>query len=136
MKRLFSTKYSAGAFNFAILFLRVMAGLTLAVNHGYDKLMKFSTLSSRFADPFHIGHSLSLSLVIFAEFFCALFVVLGLFTRLACVPIIISMTVALATVHHFHIFGDGELPGIYLAIFVAILFVGPGRASADTLIGK
>lgn len=135
MKKLFSTRYSDGAFNVALLLLRLAAG-GLIIPHGYAKLMKFSTMSQKFADPFHMGSTLSLSMTIFAEFFCGILIVLGLMTRLACIPPIIAMAVAVFHAHHGDIFKTGETATLFLAMFITILFVGPGRASVDGMISK
>jgi putative oxidoreductase len=135
MKKLFSTSYSEAAFTIATLVLRIAAG-ALMIPHGYSKLKGFGKMSASFADPFHIGSSLSLSLVIFAEFFCGMLIVIGLFTRLATIAPIIAMAVAVFYAHHGDFFGKGEMASLFLAIFVAILFVGPGRASLDNMIGK
>jgi putative oxidoreductase len=136
MRRLFSTKTSDNAFSFATLLLRVGAGSLMMINHGLDKLMHFAQKAPRFADPFHIGSTTSLSLVVFAEFFCAAFLVLGLFTRLACIPLIIAMGIALFVAHNGDFFGDGEMAGLYLVVFTALLFTGPGKISLDRFIGK
>jgi putative oxidoreductase len=135
MKKLFSTRYSDGAFNVALLILRLTAG-GLIIPHGFSKLKNFSSMSHKFADPFHIGMKLSLSLTIFAELFCGVLIVLGLLTRLACIAPIIAMSVALFFAHKGHVFSDGEMATLYLAMFITILFVGPGRASVDGMIGK
>lgn len=135
MKKLFSTSYSDTAFNIGILLLR-LAGGALLIPHGYMKLKGFSKMASHFSDPFHIGSTLSLSLVIFAEFFCGMLIVLGLFTRLATIPPIIAMAVVVFHAHHGDVFGKGEVASLFLAIFVTILFVGPGRASVDGMMGK
>jgi len=136
MKRLFSTSTSDNAFSFAMLVLRLGVGLPMMINHGLDKLMHFAQKAPRFADPFHIGSTTSLSLMVFAEFFCAAFIILGLFTRLACIPLIIGMSVALFSAHKGEFFGVGESAGIYLACFIALLFTGPGKISLDRFIGK
>jgi putative oxidoreductase len=133
MKKLLSTKYSAGAFNFAILVLRVVFGV-LIMAHGYDKLIHFGDKQHTFMNFLGIGATLSLALVIFAEFFCGLFVVLGLFTRLSCLPIIITLVVAVWKAHHGAVFGDGQPATLFLTAFVVLLFVGPGRVSVDSLI--
>ena len=99
MKKLFSTRYSDNGLQFALLLLRLaLGGLMLA--HGWDKLLHFAERSQRFYDPFHIGSGLSLALVVFAEVFCAALVLLGFLTRLACVPLVIDMGVALYFAHH------------------------------------
>lgn len=136
MKKLFSTSVSDNAFSLAAFILRVGAGLLLMVNHGYDKLSHFAQKAPRFADPFNIGSTTSLSLVVFAEFFCAAFVILGLFTRLASIPIVIAMSVALFSAHNGRFFGDGKSAALYMVCFLTILIMGPGKASLDRLINR
>jgi putative oxidoreductase len=136
MKRLFSTKTSPVAFSIALLVLRVGAGMLMLGNHGLDKLIHFADKANRFADPFNIGSTTSLALVVFAEFFCAAFIILGLFTRLATIPLIIAMSVALFFSDKGAIFGKGELSALFLVCFLAILFLGAGRISLDRFIGK
>lgn len=134
MKKLFNTRTSESAFSFAMLVLRVGAGSLMMINHGLDKLMHFSQKAGSFTDPFGIGSTATLSLVIFAEFFCAVFIILGLFTRLACIPLIIAMSFALFMAHSGDFFGKGELAGLFLVCFVTILFAGPGKMSLDRMI--
>ncbi len=136
MKKLFSTSCSDHAFNFAMLVLRLGAGLLIMIHYGLDKLMHFAQRAPRFADPFHIGSTTSLALVVFAEFFCGAFIVLGLFTRLACIPLVIAMSVALISAHKADFFGAGETAGLYLSCFLCLLFAGPGKVSLDRFIGK
>ena len=135
MKKLFNTKYTDRSLSFSFLLLRVAMG-GLMIPHGYKKLVNFAEKSSTFADPFHIGGTLSMGLTIFAEFFCAILVVLGLMTRLACIPLIIAMTVVVFYSHNGEIFGEGELPALFLAGFIVIFFTGPGKLSLDRVIGK
>jgi putative oxidoreductase len=135
MKKLFNTKYSDNAISFALLVLRLAVG-GLMIPHGYKKLMNFAAKSSTFTDPFHIGGPASMGLTIFAEFFCAVFIVLGLMTRLATIPLIVAMSVALFIAHKGEILGDGEHAALYLAGYIALLFTGPGKISMDKLIGK
>ena len=136
MKKLFSTRVSENALAFALLLLRLGVGSLMLVQHGFDKLTHFAQKAPRFADPFHIGSTTSLSLVIFAEFFCAAFVIIGLFTRLACIPLVIAMSVALFSAHKGEFFGRGETAGLFMIVFLALLFTGPGKISLDRLIAK
>ncbi|HSC39424.1 MAG TPA: DoxX family protein [Chitinophagaceae bacterium] len=135
MKRLLSTSCSDWAFNIGTFVLRLGAG-GLVIAHGYDKLVHFATLRHQFMSFMGIGSSTSLTLVIFAEFFCGLLVLLGLFTRLTVIPIVISMTVALVKAHHNDVFGAGEKAALFLCAFLAILLLGPGKASVDGVINK
>ena len=135
MRKLLSTKYSAGAFNTAMLLMRLTFGI-LMMHHGYGKLTAFNETAGHIPHFFGMSGSLTTALVVFAEFFCALFIVLGLFTRLACVPLIINMAYALFMAHKGDVFGQGEVATLYLAAFVVILLVGPGRVSVDSMTGK
>ena len=136
MKKLFNTRTGERSFSTGMFLLRVTSGSLMLVDHGLDKLMHFSEKAARFSDPFHIGSTTSLALVVFAEFFCAAFIVLGLFTRLAAIPLIIAMGVALFVAHKGEFFGQGESAGLYMVIFLCILIMGPGKFSLDRFIGK
>lgn len=135
MNKFLSTKYSAAAFNFGIFILRTVTGLLL-VNHGYTKIVQFGSLRYKFMNFMHLGSTTSLSLIIFAEFFCGIFLILGLFTRFACIPIIIGMCVIVFMTAHGNIFNEGERGAMYLVATIAILFCGPGKISVDGMIGK
>jgi putative oxidoreductase len=135
MKKLLSVSYRDWAFNIAMLVLRVVAG-ALIIPYGYDKLIHFSDKKQTFMNLMGAGSTLSLALVIFAEFFCGMFIILGLFTRLTVIPLLISMSVVLVKMNHSNIFGKGKETALFLAIFLAIFLCGPGKASADGLINK
>jgi putative oxidoreductase len=135
MSKLFSARYNAGAFNFGMLILRLGAGI-LIVHHGYQKITHYAEMKSQFMNFMNLGATVSLDLVIFAEFFCGILLVFGLFTRFACIPLIIQMCVILYKVHAMDVFGKGELDTMYLISFLTILFCGPGLISADSRIGR
>ena len=79
---------------------------------------------------------MSLSLIIFAELVCGILLILGLFTRFACIPIIIGMSVVVFVASNADIFGQGERGMMYLAATVMVLFCGPGRISIDGMMRK
>ena len=135
MKKLLSVKYTAGAVSAALLVLRLGVGI-LMMHYGYDKLVYFTEYQDKFMNFLGMGRTMSLALVVFAEFFCSLFLILGLFTRLAAIPLIIVMSVIIFKVNHGHVFGDDENAPLYLTGYLVLLFVGPGRVSVDSLIGK
>jgi putative oxidoreductase len=135
MAKLTSTKYTTASFNIAIFLLRVGAS-ALMIPHGYNKLVNFAKYKPDFINLFGIGSGTSLALAIFAEFFCALFLLFGIFSRLVSIPLIITMFVALGKAHNWEVLGDGEHAALYILIFSTILLVGPGKASVDGMIGK
>lgn len=136
MKRILSIKYGAAAFNFSMLCLRVVFGLLMITKHGYDKMVKFPTLQYQFYSFLGLDSRISLGLSIFAEVLCSLFLVLGLFTRLATIPLIITMLVAVFGFNAGKPLVDSEAALSYLAAYVVLLFCGPGRISIDGMINK
>lgn len=133
MKRLFSTRFSNGAVNFSLLVLRVGLGLML-LTHGWAKIQHFNELAPGFTDPLHVGSRVSLILTIFSEVVCAAFLVIGLFTRIAVIPILAQMVIILLMVLHHDVFGKQELAWHFLVGGIVILFCGPGKVSVDGLI--
>jgi len=119
--------------DFGLLLLRLAAGGTMLLAHGLPKLSNYSAVLERFPDPIGLGVSVSLTLVIVAEVLCAGLLVLGLFSRMALVPLITTMGVAFFVVHGADPFKDKELSLIYLAMYVTLFLTGPGRLSAQNI---
>lgn len=135
MKKLINTAYTDFSFNLAIFLLRLSLGV-LMIPHGYDKLVNFAKYKGDFMNFLGMGSTLSLALVVFAEFFCSVFLIMGLFTRVVVAILLIEMIVVVFKAHDGNIFADGEHGSLFLAGFVAILLVGPGKASLDGILGK
>ena len=106
----------------------------MVYGHGWDKLSHFGEKAETFGDPLGIGKTLSLGLVTFAEFFCALAVVVGLATRFAAIPPVIAMGVAGFLHHAADPWNRKELAFVYFAAFLALAFTGPGKFSLDALL--
>jgi putative oxidoreductase len=136
MKKLLSVKYTATSFNITFLLIRLVFGATMMVAHGYQKLVHFAERKNNFVDFLGLGSTTTLSLVVFAEFFCAAFIILGLFTRLAAIPLCIAMGYACFVAHHGDVFGDGEASLQFLSVFFLLLLCGPGKYSIDGMIAK
>ncbi len=136
MKKLISTYYSPFAFNLAMFILRVGSGV-LMIPYGFDKLVHFSQYKAGFMNFAGIGPTLSLALVIFAEFFCSVFLIMGLFTRVVAGILLFEMGVVVFEAHHLDIFmGKAEHGMQYLIGYIAIILLGPGKASLDGILGK
>ena len=136
MKKFLSTHYSENTFNIATLLLRLTFGLLICIDHGLQKLIHFSSQQAIFPDPFHIGRRWSLVLVVFAEVFCALLLVLGLFSRLAALVLVIELAIVVFLIHKGQPIAVQEMAIVYLAAFSALLLVGPGKMSVDGAMGK
>lgn len=95
----FDTGKHSATMSFSLLFLRITVGL-LMLTHGYGKLMMLVAEGPvQFADPIGMGVTASLILVVFAEFFCSIFLILGLGTRFSVIPLLVTMLVAAFIIH-------------------------------------
>jgi putative oxidoreductase len=55
-------------------------------------------------------------------------------TRLAAIPLLITMLVAVLIVHSADAFGNKELALLYAVIYLTLIFTGGGKFSADKLL--
>jgi putative oxidoreductase len=99
--------------------------------HGLPKLSSFSEKMETFPDPLGVGSTLSLSMAVFSEVFCSIFLLIGYKTRFFTAPLVITMLVAFFLVHGQDPFRDRELAFMYLLAYVAIMFTGAGKYSLD-----
>lgn len=123
------------ALDAAILIIRVPAGLFL-IQYGYEKFSKYSEWSKDFPDPLGVGSPVSLALCISAELVAAGFLVLGLFTRFALVPLIINMAVVGFVIHANDPMRTKEHALTFLFTFIALFLIGPGKYSIDNFLLK
>lgn len=120
-----------------LLVLRVWFGGAMLGLHGWVKLMNYSDMATKFADPFGIGKTPSLVLAIFAELVCAALLVMGLFTRVAALILGFTMAVAFWVGHGAKLTGpgNGEMAFLYLGACVALFLAGAGKFSVDAKMG-
>ena len=122
--------------DYALLFLRITIGV-LMLTHGIGKFVQLlGNQPIQFADPIGIGETASLTLAVFAEVFCSIFLILGMATRLAIIPLFTTMVVAVLVVHSGDVFRVKEMALLYLAVFITIGITGAGKISIDNLIYK
>lgn len=136
MKYLFSVSHNKRNIDIIILLLRVSIGVLMLV-HGIPKLIKLvSGEPIIFPNVFGMGPGLSLTLSAFAEVFCSLLILVGFGTRLATIPLIISMLVASLLIHSADPFAVKELSLHYLLVYITLLIAGSGRFSIDGLLSS
>lgn len=119
----------------AVFLLRIGTAC-LMLTHGIPKLMRILEGNFGFADPIGIGPTASLFLVTFAEAICAFFVLIGLWTRLALIPLIINMIVVVFIAHGEDSFSTKEKGVFYLLTFMVLFFTGGGKFSLDGALNR
>ena len=136
MKKILTIEAKESYLNAAILILRLSIAV-LMLTHGFPKLEKLLEGGEiKFADPIGLGPAFSLILVVFAEFFCSILIGIGLFTRLATIPLIINMSVAAFIVHEADPIGRKELALLYLLIYLTLTVIGGRKYSVDSLLTR
>lgn len=114
---------------FGLFFLRLFVGCTMLAAHGMPKILGFAEKHLVFADPLHLGSSLSLGLAIAAEVGCSVLLILGFATRLVSLPLAFTMLVAAVMVHGADPFAKKELALVYAVIYLTLFFTGGGSFS-------
>ncbi len=122
--------------NLGLLILRLFAGLTMLISHGWPKLSNFSAMSTKFPDVIGLGSQVSLSLAVFSEVFCSIALVIGLLTRWVSIPLLITMAVAFFIVHGNDPFNSKELAFMYMGVYATLICTGSGDFSIDRFIKK
>lgn len=136
MKKIFSTCSNNNVNQLWLLLFRVLLS-AFFLTHGMGKLnMLLEGNGAQFPDPIGVGNNLSLILAVLGEVVAPVLIILGLGTRLAVIPAIITMAVAVFVVHASDPFQNKEMGLLYLLGFFTILIFGPGRFSLDALFGR
>ena len=113
-----------------LAFLRIVPSVML-LTHGLPKFQKLIGGDFEFGDPIGIGATPSLFLAVIGEFICPILVIIGFKTRWMAVPPAITMAVAGFIVHSADPFATKEKAFLFLAFFIAIMLLGPGKFSID-----
>ena len=66
-------------------------------------------------------------LAIGAEVLCPLLIIAGVLVRLACLPILAVLLIAMLVVHPEWTLFEGQFGWLLLIIFTSVLIAGPGR---------
>lgn len=113
-----------------LLLLRVAPSIMM-ITHGFPKFKNLISGNIQFGDPIGIGVAPSLFLAVVGELLCPIIIIIGFKTRWAALPSAITMAVAAFIAHGADPFPKKELALLYLAFFVVIMMVGPGKYSFD-----
>ena len=119
-------------FDSAILFMRIFIG-AMMLTHGIGKIQNYNAIVNSFPDPLGIGSAASFTLITLIEVGCSVLIIMGLFTRLATLPLIFGMYIATFIAFPEKTFAEGELSFVYMGIYIMLLVSGGGRYALDAL---
>jgi putative oxidoreductase len=136
MKKLFSVDNTSNTIGIALLIARVGIA-TLMLTHGISKMtMLLADAPVQFIPIMGMSAELSLGLAVFAEVICSILILVGFASRLATIPLIITMLVAVFFVHAADPFTKMEAGLHYLLVYVVLLVAGSGKYSIDYLLNR
>lgn len=123
----------------APLVARITLGV-LFVSTGWGKVHDLDKVTSFFAELGIPMPHVNAVLVSFVELIGGGLLLLGLASRLAALPLLASMAVAILTAQRENVHGLPDLFGLvewtYLALLLWIVLAGPGNASLDHLLTR
>ncbi|WP_312343268.1 DoxX family protein [Chryseobacterium binzhouense] len=132
----FNSKTTPVIFDIVIFIVRLLVGFAM-ISHGFPKLqMLIEGGDIQFFDFIGLGPKITLGLTVFAEFVCSIFIILGLFTRVAAGFLVFTMMIAAFVVHGSDPFDKREMSLLYLSIYLIIISLGAGKISVDHMIEK
>ena len=88
-------------------------------------------LGVRGAEALGMSAEVSLALAVFAEVFCSILLLVGFATRLAVIPLAITMLVAVFLIHAADPLSVKEPALHYLLVYIVLLLAGSGKYSID-----
>jgi len=136
MRNFNSSKVNDTVVNGLILLIRLFVGISM-LTHGLPKLEKLIANDKiEFMNFLGLGSAISLVLVVFAEFLCSVFIILGFLTRFSAIPLMITMLIAFFVVHGSDPYSDKELSLLYFFFYLVIFTLGSGKFSLDYLFSK
>jgi putative oxidoreductase len=118
---------------------RLAVGL-LFVSTGWGKVHDIPKVTKFFADLGIPAPAFNAVLVGYSELLCGSLLVVGLLARLATIPLMISMVVAILTAKRSELHGLFDLVGFdeftYLVVLAMIAILGPGKVALDHLLAR
>jgi putative oxidoreductase len=124
---------------FALLLGRLSVGLVF-LSTGWGKVHNVEKVTEFFTSLHIPMPGLNAVVVGWSELLCGAALVIGLFTRLATIPLLVSMVVAILTAKRPDIHGFFDLIAFeettYFLVLVMIAVLGPGSISVDHLLAN
>ncbi|WP_046755992.1 DoxX family protein [Kordia jejudonensis] len=115
----------------SILLFRVLVSLSMINTHGLKKILNFPETVSHIPDPFGMGGYVSTIIAIIANIVGPIFIIFGLGTRVAILPILGVTLMGFFVVHGSDPWAVRDIPLMYSLAYLLIFFLGAGKYSLD-----
>ncbi|WP_299896748.1 DoxX family protein [uncultured Aquimarina sp.] len=131
-KIIFNPEADKSTSDLSLLVFRILLSLSMINTHGIKKLLDFEGTIQHIPDPMGIGGEISTIIAIVANIVAPVFIILGLGTRLATLPILSVTLMGFFIVHGNDPWSVRDVPLMYSLAYLLILFMGAGKYSLDS----
>lgn len=127
---------SATVFHVSLLFFRIAVSVQLMVAHGLKKIGVGVLNAEVVPNPLHLPEVFNQGFAIASNLIFPCFMILGLFTRLACLGVLAVTLTGYFLVHWHDSALEKDAPYMYSAAALLLLFLGAGKYSCDFLLNR
>ncbi|QNA45919.1 DoxX family protein [Lacibacter sediminis] len=127
---------AAESFHLVMFFCRIIITIEFVVVHGLKKIGIGVANAEVIPNPLHWPVFVNDYFILFASLVAPVFIIIGLYTRLAIMPVLAVTLTGYFIVHWNDSLLIKDVPFIYSMIYLLILVLGPGKYSADYFIHK
>jgi putative oxidoreductase len=153
LRKLLFFKFAPKNLDLGLLVIRILAGVSIFLKHGIEKVFHFNFMIGRLAGNGHyvaaVGVLPSLLFSTLTDGILTILLIFGLFTRWCALLIFVTLAAAWSLVLHFPYFTNaastpmqitgathGEMIVAYTASMLALIIGGGGKYSIDALIER
>ncbi|RAJ06555.1 putative oxidoreductase [Chitinophaga skermanii] len=122
--------------NVALLVFRIVLSLQLMIVHGLKKIGIGVEVAEQVPNPLHLPEVLNSAFAIAGNLVFPVFIIFGLFTRLAILPVLAITLTGYFVLHAHDPLLVKDVPFMYSLSFLFLLVVGPGGYSVDCWLNR
>jgi putative oxidoreductase len=127
---------AATTFHISMLFFRILVSAEIMAAHGLKKVGVGVAEAEHIPNPLHLPEQLNNYMAIASNLIFPVFVILGLFTRLAVLPVLAVTLTGYFILHWNDPLLEKDMPFMYSVSFLLIAVLGPGKYSFDHFIHR
>ncbi|QNA45899.1 DoxX family protein [Lacibacter sediminis] len=136
IRRLTTIYPTSNLFHLSMLLLRIAVSIELIVAHGLKKLGIGVAMVEQIPNPLQLPEIFNQGFALASNLIFPVFVILGLFTRVAILPILAVTLTGYFVLHWHDALLVKDVPFMYSVVYLLILALGPGKYSIDYILNK
>ena len=124
------------SFDWSMLAFRIFVSVEMMVAHGLKKIGIGVEEAEKVPNPLHLPDAFNQFFATAANLFFPVLVILGLFTRVAVLPILAVTLMGYFVLHWNDSLLEKDMRFMYSVTFLLLFILGPGKYSVDHIITK